>query len=117
MDAINSDRRESRRYAMHLAVRYRMIENGSLVRWGMASTCDISTSGICLRTRKPLAIGSRVELTIEWPVRFGDRYPIDLRASAGVVWSDSRRTALQLTSRQFRVDAAAKTLSPFAAAS
>ncbi|MBZ5728250.1 MAG: PilZ domain-containing protein [Acidobacteriia bacterium] len=103
MDKIGGDRRNSRRYDIRLPVHYRVSQKWVMARSGSATTCEISTSGLSFRSRKPLPVGSHIEMIIDWPARYGDVYPIDLQATGFVVRSEHGRTAVRVTSRKFRV--------------
>jgi hypothetical protein len=72
-------------------------------------TCDLSTGGIGFRCRKPLPVGSHIEITVAWPAKYAETYPIDLVITGFVVRSDSGRTAVRMTSRKFRTDTVAAT--------
>jgi hypothetical protein len=63
----------------------------------------MSSIGLSFRSRKPLPVGSHLEMIIEWPARYGDIFPIDLQATGFVLRSEGGRTAVRVTSRKFRV--------------
>jgi PilZ domain len=98
------DRRMSRRYDLRLPLHYRVAQKGLPPRSGSGMTCDLSTSGISFRCRRPLPVGAHIEMTIAWPARYADTYPIDLIVTGFVVRSDSGRTAVRMTSRRFRTE-------------
>jgi hypothetical protein len=64
----------------------------------------MSTTGLSFRTRKPLPVGSHIELIIDWPAKYQDDQPIDLQLTGFVVRSDHGRTAVRVTSRRFRIN-------------
>ena len=70
----------------------------------LCTSRDISTSGLSFRTRKPLPVGSHIELVVEWPAKYGDQQTIDLQLTGFIVRSDSGRTAVRITSHRFRID-------------
>ena len=105
MENIASDRRTSRRYELRLPVHYRVSEKGAIPLSGSGTTCELSTSGLSFRSRKPLPVGSHIEMVVDWPSRFGDIYPIDLVVTGFVVRSSAGRTAIRVSSRKFRVNA------------
>jgi hypothetical protein len=45
-------------------------------------------------------------MTVEWPPRYGDIYPIDLVITGFIVRSTGGKTAVRVSSRKFRVNAA-----------
>jgi hypothetical protein len=98
------DRRVNRRYDLRLPVHYRVAQKGLPVRSGSGMTCDVSTTGISFRCRRPLPVGSHIEVTVAWPARYAELYPIDLIITGFVVRSDSGRTAVRMTSRRFKTE-------------
>lgn len=103
MQTINSERRTSKRYPVHLAIHYRVSQRGALPYTGSGSTREISTTGLSFRCRRVLPVGAHIELTIEWPARNGENGPIDLQLTGFVVRSDAGKTAVRITSHRFRV--------------
>lgn len=67
-------------------------------------TREMSTSGLSFRTRKPLPVGSHIEMIVDWPAKYADTQPIDLQLTGFIVRSDGLRTAVRVTSRRFRIN-------------
>lgn len=103
METMAGDRRHNRRYVLRLPIHYQVSPRGEAARSGSGMTCDISTGGISFRSRRPLPVGAHIEITVDWPAKFGDTYPVDLQVTGFVLRSDSGRTAVRMTSRKFRV--------------
>ncbi len=103
---LTAERRRSRRYDLHLPVHYRVSERGSAARSGTGTTCEVSTNGLSFRTRKPLRVGSHVEMVIDWPAKFADEFPVDLRMTGFIVRSRNGRVGVRITSHKFRVETA-----------
>src|SRR3982751_3616920 len=99
-----ADRRLNQRYSIHLPIHFRVSQKGATTRWGTGVTCDISSNGVSFRCRRPLPIGSHVEMIVDWPAQYGDTYPIDLQATGFVVRSTATRAAVRMTSRRFRIE-------------
>ena len=102
-----ADRRENRRYEIRLPLHYRVSQKGSMPRCGSGTTCDLSTGGLSFRCRRTLPVGTHIEMTVDWPPRFGDIYPIDLVMTGFIVRSTGGRIGVRVSSRRFRVNAAA----------
>ena len=98
------ERRETRRYDLHLPIHYRVSQKGGIARWGAGMTREMSTSGVSFRTRRPLPVGSHVEMVVDWPAKYSPEQPIDLQLTGFVVRSDGNRTAVRVTSRRFRIN-------------
>lgn len=98
------ERRATRRYELHLPIHFRVSQKGAVARWGTGVTREMSTSGLSFRTRKPLPVGSHVEMIVDWPAKYAENQPIDLQLTGFVVRSDTHRTAVRVTSRRFRIN-------------
>lgn len=99
------EHRVNRRYDLRLPLHYRVSQKGQPPRSGSGMTCDLSTGGIGFRCRRPLPVGAHIEITIAWPARYAEMYPMDLVITGFVVRSDAGRTAVRMTSRKFKTDA------------
>ena len=104
MSTLHLERRGNRRYELHLPLHFRLSQKGAVARWGTGMTRDISTSGLSFRARKPLPLGSHIELVIDWPAKYAETHTIDLHITGFVVRSDSGRTGVRITSHRFRID-------------
>lgn len=104
METTAGERRINRRFHLRLPVHYRLSLKGEPSRSGSGLTCDISTSGVGFRCRRPLPVGAHIELVVSWPAKHSDIYPIDLQITGFVVRSDTGRVAVRMTSHRFRVN-------------
>ena len=104
--AMNSERRCTRRYDIRLPIRYRVSLKDSVPILGSGSTCDLSTTGVSFRCRRPLPVGAHIELVVDWPARHGDAEPIELQITGFVTRNDGGRVGVRSTSRKFRVETA-----------
>ena len=101
-----TDRRNNHRYDIHLPVQYRVTQRGFLPLSGTGTTREMSSSGLSFRCRRPLPVGGHIELLIEWPARAEADKPMELVITGIVIRSDGGRTAVRLTSKRFRNNAA-----------
>ena len=97
------ERRNNKRYGIHVPVHYRVSQNGAASRWGTGLTSDISSSGVGFRCRRPPPLGAHVELIIDWPAKQDQIYPIDIQATGFIVRSTGSKAAVRMSSRHFRV--------------
>ena len=104
LDYLAHERRATRRYELHLPIHFRVSQKGSIARWGTGVTREMSTTGLSFRARKPLPVGSHVEMIVDWPAKYDEGQPIDLQLTGFVVRSDNHRTAVRVTSRRFRIN-------------
>jgi hypothetical protein len=104
LDRTAQERRTARRYELHLTIHFRVSQKGAVARWGSGVTREMSTTGLSFRSRKPLPVGSHVEMIVDWPAKYAEDQPIDLQLTGFVIRSDSHRTAVRVTSRRFRIN-------------
>jgi hypothetical protein len=96
------ERRESTRFDVRLTLRYRLSQKGEAdSRWQTGVTRDMSRDGVGFKTKRPLPVGSHIELRIDWPSRNDSAEPVDLQATGFVVRSDQNRTAVRISSHRF----------------
>ncbi|HTP36186.1 MAG TPA: PilZ domain-containing protein [Candidatus Acidoferrales bacterium] len=100
------DRRYNQRFPIHLPIHFRVSQKGVASRWNTGTTCDISSGGLSFRCRRPLPVGAHIEMLIDWPARTDDPDTVSLQSTGFIVRSDGIRTAVRMTARQFRADAA-----------
>jgi len=103
MDKIGGERRTQRRFDVRLTVHYRVSQKWVMARVGTGTTCEMSAGGLSFRCRKPLPVGSHIELVIDWPAKYSDIYPIDLQATGFVVRCERGRAAVRVMSHKFHV--------------
>jgi PilZ domain len=100
----HTERRTNQRFELALPAHFRLSVKGSPSRWGTGTIHDISSTGISLRSRRPLPVGSHLELLIDWPAIHGGQYPMQLHATGFVVRSSGTKTALRIASHRFRIE-------------
>jgi hypothetical protein len=100
------DRRVNQRFGIHLPIHFRISQKGASSRWGSGVTIDVSSGGVSFRCRRPLPVGAHIEMVIDWPAKFDNAFPVDLRSTGFIVRSDGTRSAARMTARHFRIDAA-----------
>jgi c-di-GMP-binding flagellar brake protein YcgR len=103
LDQKSNERRERRRYDIHLPVQYRVSQRGSMAIIGAGTTCDLSTGGLGFRCRRNLPIGSHIELSIEWPALYGDNQAMELQVTGFVIRVEGNRVGVRVNSHRFRL--------------
>ncbi|MFN7993591.1 MAG: PilZ domain-containing protein [Bryobacteraceae bacterium] len=91
------DARKAIRFPVKLPVRYRV---GQEVGWG--EIVNISSNGALFTTERPLPVGKRVELFIDWPVLLSDSVRLNLVASGSIVRVESDKAAVRIRKHEFR---------------
>jgi hypothetical protein len=69
---------------------------------GSGLTIDVSSSGLSFTADRPLSIGQRLDLSVDWPVRLGGDVQLQLVSSGVVVRTTGVVTALRIERHEFR---------------
>src|ERR1700734_817479 len=70
------DRRNKLRFPFNRELRYKLLENDTIIAAGEGETIDMSSGGVAFRTSKALTAGSLIELSISWPALLYDSCPM-----------------------------------------
>ena len=96
------ERRTRARFPLVREVRYRPLSRrGEPARQGQ--TVNISSSGTLFTTVEDLAPGTKVELSISWPLKMNDTVSMNLVAGATIVRVDGRKAAARFETHEFRL--------------
>jgi hypothetical protein len=96
------ERRSSTRFPLTLEVRYVVLGRCVPDETGSGRTIDLSSSGLSLKADRPLPIGQRLDVSIDWPVLLGGGVQLQLIMSGTVVRTNGSLTALQIERHEFR---------------
>jgi hypothetical protein len=102
LDGINGDRRNDRRYGIHLDLRWKLIRRRRVLDTGVGRTLDLSSGGILFDAGRQLPVGLNVELAISWPVLLRNEAPMQLIVSGRIVRTAQNRTAVAMAQHEFR---------------
>ena len=105
--ADRGERRVSRRYAVGLPMRVRVLQSGTPSEWSTGTVLDLSSTGVSFQCRCRLPEHARIEMVIDWPSSRRARHPVCLRASGDVVRTHGNRTAARITSSAMGIESAA----------
>ena len=100
-----TERRSKTRFPMRRELRYRLLENDSIVASGVGETIDIASHGVAFQIDRPLRAGMFIELSISWPMMLPGDCPLRLVIFGLVVRSAGRRSACRLIRYEFRTQA------------
>src|SRR6266436_3152552 len=95
VDTIAGDRRQDRRYGIHLDVKWKLIRRRRVLDAGTGKTVDLSSGGLLFDPGRHLPEGLNVELSITWPVLLHNVAPLQLVVSGRIVRTGNRTVALQ----------------------
>jgi hypothetical protein len=102
LQGLNPDRRGSIRFPLNLEVRYSVIGHPGPAENGSGRTIDLSTSGLSFTADRPLSVGLRLDMSIEWPVLLDGGVQLQLVTSGVVVRSAGAVIALRIGRPEFK---------------
>jgi len=102
VDTINGERRQDRRYGIHLDLRWKLIRRRRVLDTGTGQTIDLSSGGILFDPGRQLPVGLNVELAISWPVLLRNEAPMQLIVSGRIVRAGQNRVAVSMAQHEFR---------------
>lgn len=101
------ERRHSGRYSIEQELRFRSIQRrGVMSLTGHGQTVNISSTGVLFAAKCDLAIGTHLELIINWPAKLNDKCSLSLVARGKVVRRQQGQMALEFQQHEFRTRSA-----------
>jgi hypothetical protein len=107
-----AERRKKARFPINRELRYKVLEDDTIVEVGVGTTLDMASGGIAFHTDNRLVVGSFIELSISWPVLLDDSCPMRLIVFGRVVRSCGRQTACTVDKYEFRTQARVHQMAP-----
>jgi hypothetical protein len=101
-DAIAGDRRQDRRYGLHLDLKWKLIRRRRVLDTGTGNTIDLSSGGLLFDAGRHLPEGLNVEVAIAWPVLLHNIAPLHLVVVGRIVRAKGRHIAIRATQHEFR---------------
>jgi len=98
----SNERRAMCRYGVQKPLRYRSAGSTLATLWKQGRALDMSARGILIDIPETLAIGARLELSMDWTGLYHDRPVMRLFLIAAVTRIDKRGIALRILSHRFR---------------
>jgi hypothetical protein len=96
------ERRYKSRYPLELNVRYRILA-GETVRTGIGRTLNVSSGGLLIASEQQIVHdGSRLQVSLEWPLMLDETTPLQLIAVCRVIRCQPSGFAVRLERYQFR---------------
>jgi hypothetical protein len=93
-----SERRSHRRFCIEIPVEYVV---GNLC--GTATTSDISSGGVFIRSGRPLPVGKVATLMLKWPVMLSENAALWLQITGEVLRNDENGAAIRLARHKYCV--------------
>ena len=95
-------RRKAQRFPIELDVCYTTLSRQSEGLTGMGKTINISSSGVLFTSQHELPIGTRLEVSMLWPMKLNEKCGLNLVGAGRVVRQSRGQLALQFQEWQFR---------------
>lgn len=102
-----SESRAKVRFPISLNVRYSVVDKRVPFEGASGRTIDISSSGLSFTADKPLSVGQKLNLGIDWPVLLDGGVQLQMIVS-GVIVRAGDVTAIQIEYHEFRTRRADK---------
>ena len=112
LQGLSSDRRSSVRVPVNLEVRYSVVGHRRPVETGSGRTIDMSSSGLSFTADRPLSIGQKLDLSIDWLALLDGGIQLQIVASGVVVRTNGAVTAIRIERHDFRTRRAGPMLVP-----
>ncbi len=112
LKGLDPDRRGSVRFPVNLEVRYSVVGHCVPAESGSGRTIDMSSSGLSFTADKPLSIGQRLDMSIDWPVLLDGGVQLQIVASGVVVRTTGAVAAIRIERHDFRTRRAGPSLVP-----
>jgi hypothetical protein len=103
-----ADRREKGRFPIRRELRYKVLQDATVLEVGTGETLNISSGGVLFSAGRDLKPGCFVELSISWPVLLDDACPMRLIVFGRVLRSSTALTACTIDKYEFRTQARVK---------
>ncbi len=96
------DRRRKSRFAIHREMRYKLLDDGTVIEAGAGYTIDLGSGGVAFTTNGLLQPGIFLELSISWPVLLNDSCPMRLVVVGRVLRSHVDYAVCSIDRYEFR---------------
>src|SRR5215467_12174343 len=99
------ERRQSIRFPIECEVRYKVLNTRGDRVSGCGKTVNISSSGVLFFSEHDLPTGTRLEVSIGWPVLLNEKCSLNLVIQGRVIRRMTNQTAVQIQHYEFRTHA------------
>ena len=96
------ERRKKARFPINREMRYKVLEDQTIVEFGLGTTLDMGSGGVAFATARQLPVGSFIELSNSWPVLLEDSCAMRFIVFGRVLRSLGGQTAVTIDKYEFR---------------
>ncbi len=95
------DRRTAVRFPIEQDVRYKVLTR-TRIEVGLSKTVNMSSTGVLFTTERPMAVGEKLEVAVNWPALLDHKCALKLVVTGRVVRSVERTAAIAIDRYEFR---------------
>lgn len=106
--AVIKERRNSTRFPIRCELQFKTSSKRYAIVTGTGRTVNMSSSGLLFESNSGPAVGTLIELAIEWPVALNEECLLRLIAKGRIVRQDNRQFAVKVLRYEFKTHAASK---------
>ncbi|SPE41485.1 Type IV pilus assembly PilZ [Candidatus Sulfopaludibacter sp. SbA3] len=99
------ERRNKARFPLRRELRYKLLDDNSIIAAGVGETINISSSGVAFSIDQRLKPGGFIELSVSWPVLLDQNCPMRLIVFGRVQRSSQERAVCTVDKYEFRTQA------------
>ena len=102
MEVGGEDRRAAQRFPLALDLQFREVGEGPYLARGAGQTVDLSSDAIFFTPSCPLIPGTRLEVSVQWPVRLEGKIPLKFVVKGVVMGYRRPHAVLAIQHYEFR---------------
>ncbi len=99
---MNNERRRARRFPLRREARYTILEAHKRNSPVGTETMDMSSGGMCLGCKEAPPLGSRMDVSVNWPAVLENGCRLKLVARTRVMWRSNVAVGLMIEKHEFR---------------
>lgn len=96
------ERRANVRFPLILEIRYVVLGGRAQGERGVGQIIELSSGGLSFTAERPLSVGQRLDVSIDWPVLLGGGVQLQLMMSGRVVRTNGSAISLKIEKHEFR---------------
>jgi hypothetical protein len=101
----HNERRIKFRFAIERELRYKVVEDGTMISSGTGQTINVGSGGVAFSAEQQLKPGAFVEVSISWPALLDETCMMRLIVFGRVLRSAGRETVCSVDKYEFRTQA------------
>jgi hypothetical protein len=100
-----TDRRSKQRFPIRRELRYKVLEQDTIVASGSGETVNLGSGGVAIEVDQDLRPGAFIEMSISWPVLLNESCPMRVIVFGRILRSGNGTAACTIDKYEFRTQA------------